>query len=368
MNINGIPYRTIWVKKNDPRIIQIIDQRFLPHRLVTEDLKTVDDVREAIKGMHVRGAPLIGVAAAFGIYLAVLKSSSDEDLKEAAARLKATRPTAVNLSWALEKQLKAISQCRLAEQKAKVALQTAQMIADEDIETCKNIGRHGLGIVKEICRKKKTNEINILTHCNAGWLACVDWGTATSSIYQAFNEGIRVHVWVNETRPRNQGASLTAWELAQHRVPHTVEVDNAAGHLMQRGMVDLVIVGSDRTTATGDVANKIGTYLMALAAKDNGIPFYVALPSTTVDWDLTDGIRQIPIEERNPNEVTHIRGLCDNEIKEVLLTPAKTKVVNYAFDVTPRNLVTGLITERGVSPASREGLLALFPEKAKAYV
>ncbi len=368
MNVNGIPYRTIWVKKDDARTVQVIDQRWLPHRFVVEDLKTLDDVVVAIKEMHVRGAPLIGVAAAFGICLAILKGSSDKDLKEAAAQLKATRPTAVNLSWALEKELDAIHQCHLTEQKAEVALQTAQMIADEDVETCKAIGKHGLNIIKEICKKKKANKINILTHCNAGWLACVDWGTATSPIYQAFNEGIEVHVWVDETRPRNQGASLTAWELAQHGVPHTVIADNSAGHLMQRGKVDLVIVGSDRTTVTGDVANKIGTYSVALAAKDNAVPFYVALPSTTIDWALTDGVKQIPIEERSPREVTHIRGLVEGEIKEVLLTPAQTPAINYAFDVTPRRLVTGLITERGVSPASREGLLALFPEKAKVHV
>ncbi len=368
MNVNSIPYRTIWVKKGDVQTIQVIDQRWLPHRFVVEDLRTVGDVVIAIKEMHVRGAPLIGVAAAFGIYLSVLKSSSDKDLKEAVAQLKASRPTAVNLSWALEKQLKIIGTGVSQEEKIKLAFETAQEMADEDVETCKNIGRHGLTIIREICRKKKTNKINILTHCNAGWLACVDWGTATSPIYQAFNEGIEVHVWVDETRPRNQGASLTAWELGQQGIPHTLIADNSSGHLMQRGMVDLVIVGSDRTTITGDVANKIGTYLVALAAKDNAVPFYVALPSTTIDWALTDGVKQIPIEERSPREVTHIRGLLEDEIKEVLLTPAQTPAVNYAFDVTPRRLVTGLITERGVSPASREGLLALFSEKAKAHV
>ena len=366
MKVNGVPYRSLWVKEDDPRTLQVIDQRWLPHQFVIEELKTLEEVAVAIREMHVRGAPLIGVAAAFGMYLSLLETTADRPvetiMEEAATKLKATRPTAVNLQSAIDRQLQAVKRVRSKEEGVRILFETAQRMAAEDIEICRKIGEHGFNIIQAI-QKKKSKTVNILTHCNAGWLACVDWGTATAPIYQAFNRGIDVHVWVSETRPRNQGASLTAWELGQHQIPHTVIVDSAAGHLMQCGRVDLVVVGTDRTTATGDVANKIGTYLKALAARDNGVPFYVALPSTSIDWTIHDGVSEISIEERNAEEVTHIQGLCDGEIKEVLLTPRQTQAANYAFDVTPNRLVTGLITERGVCTASREGLLKLFPEK-----
>ncbi len=366
MNVNGTPYRSLWVKKEDPRVIQIIDQRWLPHKFVVEDIRTVGEMAVAIREMHVRGAPLIGVAAAFGMYLAAAEISSDRSLgkgmEEAAARLKATRPTAVNLQAAVERQLHLVQQAASKEQTARTLFEAARLMAEEDVENCRKIGGHGVTMIEEISARKKSR-VDILTHCNAGWLACIDWGTATSPIYQAFNKGIDVHVWVTETRPRNQGASLTAWELGQHKVPHTVIVDNAAGHLLQRKMVDLVIVGTDRTTSTGDVANKIGTYLIALAARENGVPFYAAVPSTSIDWKMEDGISEITIERRGAEEVTHIQGACDGDIKRVRLTPEGTPAANYAFDVTPRRFVTGLITERGICPASKESLLRLFPER-----
>lgn len=370
MKTNQAIRRPIWIKPADDRTIQIIDQRYLPHRFVTEDLRTVDDVVRAIREMHVRGAPLIGVTAAFGLYLAALEAPANENLDEhldrAALALKDTRPTGVNLQWAVDRQLRAVQNGAGKKEKVRIALETARQIADEDIEICRKIGEHGLPIIEELSRKKKGEAVQILTHCNAGWLACVEWGTATSPIYQAHDRGVNVHVWVKETRPRNQGASLTAWELAQANVPHTVIVDNAAGHLMQRGMVDLVLVGTDRTLRSGDVANKIGTYLTALAAKDNDIPFYVALPSSSIDWDRQDGgVEEIPIEERSPDEVKYVQGFADGEMKTVLVTPKDVRAVNYAFDVTPRRLITGLITERGIAPASEEGLLSLFPEKRK---
>ena len=365
--MNQIPSRTIWVSKDEKSVIQIIDQRYLPHQLVIEDLRTVDEVARAIEEMHVRGAPLIGVTAAFGLYLAALETISDDSfdpyLERSAEVLKATRPTAMNLKWAIDRVLEAIGKGKSRDEKVRIAFETAQKMAEEDIETCRKIGEHGSAIIEELSRKKEGKPVQILTHCNAGWLACIEWGTATSPIYQTFNRGVQVHVWVNETRPRNQGASLTAWELHERGVPHTVITDNAAGHLMQKGMVDLVIVGTDRTTVTGDVCNKIGTYLMALAAKDNDIPFYVALPSSSIDWNLKDGLREIPIEERNPDEVKYLQGLSEGKMKKVLLTLPQTRALNYAFDVTPRKLITGLITERGVTAASEEGLLRLFPEK-----
>lgn len=365
--IKLIPSRTIWVSPNGKDTIQIIDQRYLPHQLVIEDLRTVGEVARAIQEMHVRGAPLIGIAAAFGLYLAAREISSDDsfdrDLEHSAEMLKATRPTAINLQWAIHRTLEAIRKGQSRDEKVLIAFETAQKLAEDDVEICRKIGEYGSAIIEEISRKKAGKPVRILTHCNAGWLACVEWGTATSSIYQAFDRGLQVHVWVNETRPRNQGASLTAWELAQRGVSHTLIADNAAGHLMQKKWVDLVMVGTDRTTATGDVCNKIGTYLMALAAKDNHIPFYVALPSSSIDWNLKEGLIEIPIEERNPDEVKYLQGLSDGKMKKVLLTLPQTPALNYAFDVTPRELVTGLITERGVSLASEEGLLRLFPEK-----
>lgn len=370
MNIDGKHYRTIWLKEDDPRVVQIIDQRHLPHEFVIEDLTTVDDVAQAIADMHVRGAGLIGATAGFGMYLAALHAprSSPEAFMVALARdgekLQATRPTAVNLEWAVKRQLAAVAaEGSDPDGRIQAALTTAQTIADEDAEFCRRIGQHGKSIISQISQRKGGEPVNILTHCNAGWLAFVDYGSATSPVYAAHDEGIAVHVWVDETRPRNQGARLTAWELGQHGVPHTVIADNVGGHLMQHGMVDVVIVGTDRTLYTGDVANKIGTYLKALAAKDNDIPFYVALPSSTFDWELREGVNDIPIEQRNATEVKTIQGLHAGKITTVLLTPADSPAANYAFDVTPSRLVTGLITERGICPASEEGVLGLYPEK-----
>ncbi|HEB75299.1 MAG TPA: S-methyl-5-thioribose-1-phosphate isomerase [Nitrospirae bacterium] len=366
MNVNGRHYRTIWIKEDDESVVRIIDQRRLPHEFIIEDLTTVDDTATAIKDMHVRGAGLIGATAGYGMYLAALEAaraaSFDSHMEEAAEKLLSTRPTAVNLSWAVKRQLDAVMRAGSPAERTAVALRTAVEIADEDAEFCRRIGEHGVRLIEEIAAAKNGRTVNILTHCNAGWLAFVDYGSATSPIYAAFDRGIDVHVWVDETRPRNQGASLTAWELGQHGVPHTVIPDNAGGHLMQHGLVDIVIVGTDRTTYTGDVANKTGTYLKALAAKDNGVPFYVALPSSTFDWEIRDGVRDIPIEERGPDEVMYIEGLCDGEIKRVLLTPRESRAANYAFDVTPARLITGLITERGICAPNEEAILGLYPE------
>ena len=367
MNINDKHFRTIWVKENNEKVIQIIDQRHLPHTFIIEDLKSVDDVALAIKEMHVRGAGLIGATAAYGVYLATLEAPKDnlfdKFIVEAGEKLKATRPTAVNLSWAVKKQLNNIKRGISVSEKISIAYKTAKEIANMDAEYCKRIGEHGVRLIEEISGKKKGKTVNILTHCNAGWLAFVDYGSALSPVYAAFDKGIDVHVWVDETRPRNQGARLTAWELGNHRVPHTIIPDNLGGHLMQHALVDLVIVGSDRTTCTGDVANKIGTYLKALAAKDNHVPFYVALPSSTIDWKIEDGIKEIPIEERGDDEVKYIEGLCEGEIKKVLLTPANSNATNYGFDVTPAKLITGLITERGICKPNKKSILKLFPEK-----
>jgi len=367
MNINGEHYRTIWVKKTDAKVIQIIDQRYLPHKFVIEDLKTVEEVVTSIKDMHVRGAGLIGATAGYGMYLAALEAtkepSFDGYLSLASEKLLASRPTAVNLSWAVEKQLVAIKQGATVKEKIDLAFKTAQDIADDDANCCQQIGQHGLKIIEAISHKKGGGTVNILTHCNAGWLAFVDYGSALSPVYAAFDMGIDIHVWVDETRPRNQGASLTAWELGQHQVPHTVIADNVGGHLMQHGLVDMVIVGSDRTTYTGDVANKIGTYLKALAAKDNGVPFYAALPSSSIDWEMEDGIKEIPIEERSAEEVKYISGLHEGEIKKVLLTPEKSPAMNFGFDTTPARLVTGIITERGICDANKTSILEMFPEK-----
>jgi len=365
MKVNGKKYRTIWVK--DSSTIQIIDQRNLPHQFVIEDITSVDKMVIAIKDMHVRGAGLIGAAAGYGIYLATLEAPKDSSFNDylirSAEKLKKTRPTAVNLGWAVQRQLKEISKGKSIDQKRSIALKTAGDIADEDSEYCRKIGQHGLELIKKVSERKNGAQVNILTHCNAGWLAFVDHGSATSPIYAAHDIGIDVHVWVDETRPRNQGARLTAWELAQHGVPHTIIADNVGGHLMQNKEVDLVIVGSDRTTYTGDVCNKIGTYLKALAAYDNKVPFYVALPSSTIDWEMKDGVKEIPIEKRHGDEVKYIQGLHNNKIKKVLLTPHNSKSVNYGFDVTPRRLVTGLITERGICKANEKSVLNLFPER-----
>ena len=363
MTVNNQPYRTIWLHPQKNTVFQIIDQRQLPYRFVIADITTSKEGAIAIKEMWVRGAPLIGATAGYSMYLAALEASQSNDfeayMKDASKMLLTTRPTAINLHWAIKRQQKAIEGIVDIEGKIKVALQTAQDICEEDVVISENIGNHGLELIEAISQKKGGGVVNILTHCNAGWLATVDWGTATAPIYKAHDKGIKVHVWVDETRPRNQGARITAWELGHHGVPHTVIVDNVGGHLMQHGIVDMCIVGTDRTTYTGDVANKIGTYLKALAAKDNGIPFYVALPSTTIDWEIKDGLT-IPIEERNASEVTHIQGLEDGQIKQVLLTPKASPAANYAFDVTPARLVTGLITERGICEASEAGIKGLF--------
>jgi methylthioribose-1-phosphate isomerase len=372
MNIQGKPYRTVWLKIGDPETVQIIDQRFLPFELVIEDLHTVADVARAIKEMHARGAGLIGALAGFGMYLAALQAArahhSPADFISAVEQdgeyLKSTRPTAVNLEWAVRRVLNNLRAADVdISTKIKLARHTALEIADEDADYCRRIGEHGVELIADISRRKNGAPVNILTHCNAGWLAFVDYGTATAPIYAAFEKNIPVHVWVDETRPRNQGARLTAWELGQHGVAHTVIADNTGGHLMQHGMVDLVITGADRVTYTGDAANKIGTYLKALAAKDNNIPFYVALPSSTFDWVMTDGVNQIPVEERNSDEVRFIEGWEGDAVHKVRLMPEDSPAANYAFDVTPSRLITGLITERGICAASDEGVLALYPEK-----
>ncbi len=367
MKVGGKAYRTIW-QREDGRTVEIIDQTRLPHEFVTVVLRTLDDAVHAIRSMQVRGAPLIGVAAAYGVCLALGVDESDESLNAAYAALLASRPTAINLRWALGTMRGALSGA-VGDDRVAVAYETAARIADDDVASCKAIGEHGAELFAELARDKKEQKgaepLNILTHCNAGWLATVDYGTALAPVYTAFDAGLPVHVWVDETRPRNQGASLTAWELGQHGVPHTVIADNAGGHLMQHGRVDVCITGSDRTTGSGDVCNKIGTYLKALAAQDNGVPFYVALPHSTIDWCLSDGIAEIPIEERDQREVTHISGLGeDGSVIEVQVTPQGSPAANVAFDVTPARLVTGLITERGVADASAEGLVALYPERA----
>lgn len=365
MKIQGKQYQTIWLKEGNPKIIQVIDQRKLPFQFEIFELQTVEDAFYAIKEMVVRGAPLIGVTAAYGIYLAILnfeEGDFEKHIGEKAEYLKSSRPTAVNLAFAVDEILEFVLSNKPDSELVQKVLQKATNLKEKEIEFSNKIGEFGLKIIEEIFQKKKQT-VNILTHCNAGWLACIDLGTATAPIYKAHQKGIPVHVWVDETRPRNQGARLTAFELGEERVPHTVIPDNTGGHLMQHGMVDLVIVGSDRTTATGDVANKIGTYLKALAAKDNNVPFYVALPSSTFDFELKDGINEIPIEQRDATEVSEIEGWTENGVQTVRLIPEKSKAANYGFDVTPARLVTGLITERGICKANRESILKLFPEK-----
>ncbi len=363
MKVGGAHTRTIW--PNGDGTVEIIDQTRLPHAFVTARLATMADAAHAIRAMLVRGAPLIGATAAYGLALAMERDPSDAALEQAAATLLATRPTAVNLRWALDDMTRTLRPLAPAD-RAAAAWARAAAICDEDVALCESIGTHGAALIRAAWDKAgRTRPVNVLTHCNAGWLATVDWGTALAPIYKAHDDGVPVHVWVDETRPRNQGASLTAWELLNHGVPHHVIVDNAGGHLMQRGEVDLCIVGTDRTTAAGDVANKIGTYLKALAAKDNGVPFYVALPGPTIDWTIEDG-RAIPIEERAATEVTRIAGRTDDgRIATVLVTPEGSPAANPAFDVTPARLVTALVTERGVCPATREGLAGLYPDFAK---
>jgi len=363
VKVNGVPYRTIWLA-DDGWAVEIIDQTRLPHAFVTARLETMEDAAHAIFDMLVRGAPLIGATAAYGICLAVNRDPSDASLWSAYQTLIHTRPTAVNLRWALDEMMATVGQLP-PERRAEVAYRRAAEICDEDAAICEAIGDHGLPLIEAAWEKKgRLGRVDVLTHCNAGWLATVDWGTALAPIYKAHDAGIPVHVWADETRPRNQGASLTAWELGSHGVPHTVIVDNAGGHLMQHGRVDLCITGTDRTTRTGDVCNKIGTYLKALAARDNGVPFYVALPGPTIDWTIADGVAEVPIEERDAAEVTRIAGRTDEGlVLPVTLTPEGSAAANYAFDVTPSRLVSGLITERGVCEASEAGLRGLYPEK-----
>ncbi|MBS3649889.1 S-methyl-5-thioribose-1-phosphate isomerase [Pseudaminobacter sp. 19-2017] len=363
MKVGEKHYRTIWLNE-DGRSVDIIDQRWLPHSFRIETVDTVDGIAIAIRDMWVRGAPLIGVTAAYGVALQMAEDPSDEALQAVWHRLHETRPTAINLRWALDEMARVLKPLT-PDQRAEAAYRRAAEIADEDVALNRSIGQHGLSVIRDIAALKQPGQpVNILTHCNAGWLATVDYGTATAPIYMAIEAGVPVHVFVDETRPRNQGAQLTAWEMVGHGVPHTLLVDNAGGHLMQHGEIDMVIVGTDRTTANGDVCNKIGTYLKALAAADNRVPFYVGLPSPTIDWTVSDGLKKIPIEERSGDEVSLVWGKTgDGEIAQVRISPDATPARNPAFDVTPARLVTGLITERGIAQPSREGLLVLFPER-----
>ena len=357
MKIEGKEYRTIWFEEKN-KVVKIIDQTKLPHQFIIKNLKTVKDAINAIKVMEVRGAPLIGATAAYGLALSILENNDQSFIKKSSEDLINSRPTAINLKWAVERMMKKLSGIN-SNEILNIALHEAKEICEEDIKFCKNIGINGLKIIEEIYNKKK-DTVNILTHCNAGWLATINWGTATSPIYHAHKKGIKVHIWVDETRPRNQGANLTSYELNEEEIPNTIIADNTGGILMQRGEVDMCIVGTDRTIATGDVANKIGTYLKALAAHDNNVPFYVALPSSTIDWDIKD-FKDIPIEERNSEELSHVEGLDENNnLKKVLIYPKKSKTMNLAFDVTPAKYVTGLITEKGICEASEQGLKKLF--------
>ena len=357
MKIEGKEYRTIWFDDKN-KIVKIIDQTKLPHQFIIKDLKTVKDAINAIKTMEVRGAPLIGATAAYGLVLAILKNNDQSFLKKSSEDLINSRPTAINLKWAIDRMMKKLSGIN-SNEILNLAINEAKLICEEDVKFCENIGLNGLNIIEEIYNKKK-DTVNILTHCNAGWLATINWGTATSPIYHAHKKGIKVHVWVDETRPRNQGANLTSYEFNEEGVPNTIIADNTGGILMQRGEVDMCIVGTDRTLSTGDVANKIGTYLKALAANDNNVPFYVALPSSTIDWNIKD-FKDIPIEERNSEELSHVEGLDENnKVKKVLIYPKKSKALNLAFDITPAKYITGLITEKGVCEASEQGLKKLF--------
>jgi methylthioribose-1-phosphate isomerase len=366
MKVDGKNMRPIWFNR-DTRTVQVIDQRFLPHQMIIKDLPTVDAVIHAIKEMVVRGAPLIGATGAFGVYVALKENNSrpEDDLwlTSLCDRLRNARPTATNLCWGVNRVQAAVTNAGDRDARIRAALDQALAVAEEEAVNCRKIGEYGLELIRDIAVQKKGQPVNILTHCNAGWLACIEYGTATAPVYAAFDAGIDVHVWVDETRPLNQGARLTAWELGKHGIAHTVITDNAGGHLMQHNLVDMVIVGTDRTTRAGDVANKIGTYLKALAAKDNNIPFYVALPSSTFDWSITDGIADIPIEERDQDEIRYIQGWCKGKITQVLVPPLKSPTANHAFDVTPARLVTGFITERGMCDASEKGIKALFSDK-----
>ena len=366
MNVNGKRYRTIWIHPQNDNIVQIIDQRKLPFQFVIENLVDLRSAVHAISEMLVRGAGLIGATAGYAMYLAALNANGKnfkQELSKAGELLKKSRPTAVNLQWAVDRQLKALAKCETHKECINISLKIANEITDEDANMCKRIGTHGYNLLEKISKKKNGETVNILTHCNAGWLAFVDFGSATSPIYQAHDAGINVHVWVDETRPRNQGARLTAWELLEHGVPHTIIPDNAGGHLMQHGLVDVVITGADRVTNAGDAANKIGTYLKALAARDNNVPFYVALPSSTFDWSISDGINEIPIEQRDGKEVMYMSGIKDEIEQDFRIIPQGCNVANYGFDVTPARLITGLITEKGICGASTDGIKTLFSEK-----
>jgi len=367
MRIGNQHYQTIWIDESDPSVVKVIDQQRLPFFLEIKELRSVEDVYNAIDCMTVRGAPLIGAAAAFGIYLAALEitpaTNPSSHLHNAAKYLISCRPTAVNLSWAVNFVMEKLGPSFLPEELTERTLKAALEICEMEKENCRQIGLHGVSLIENINEKKKGEPVNILTHCNAGWLACIDYGTATAPIYLAHDKGIKVHVWVDETRPRNQGARLTAYELGQHGVPYTIIPDNSGGHLMQHKRVDIVIVGSDRTTRTGDSANKTGTYLKALAAHDNNIPFYSAVPSTSIDFSIADGITEIVIEERDPEEVTRIEGLLHGRIEQVRLCPEDAKAANYGFDITPAKLITGIITEKGICSATEEGLKEMFPDK-----
>jgi methylthioribose-1-phosphate isomerase len=368
MKVDGKDIRTIWLDK-DESIVKIIDQRKLPHEFVIVDLKTVDDAFEAIKDMYVRGAPLIGATGAYGMYLATLNSPleqiDDEYLIKEGNRLKSARPTAVNLGWGVDKVIAAILNVPDPARKISLAKETAGAITEQEVANCRKIGEHGLSLIEQLSSSKGGQPVNVLTHCNAGWLACIEHGTATAPIYAAFDHGIDIHVWVDETRPLNQGTRLTAWELGKHGVKHTIIADNAGGYLMQHGMVDMVIVGTDRTAVSGDVANKIGTYLKALAAWDNKVPFYVALPSSTFDWKIKDGVHDIPIEQRDPAEIKYVYGLDQDRTTSVLICPPTSPAANFAFDVTPAKYVTGFITERGICKATEEDIRSLFPEESE---
>ena len=364
MRIGGKNYQSIWLDESDPSIVRIIDQQKLPFLFETKELRSVEDVYNAIENMTIRGAPSIGAAGAFGLYLATFEINSLTNIREhlmnAAHYLISCRPTAVNLSWAVNHALEKIMYQNSIENLSAKALSAALEICEIEKENCRQIGLHGLKLIEEISRKKNGAPVNVLTHCNAGWLACIDYGTATAPVFLAHDNGIPVHVWVDETRPRNQGSKLTAWELKQHGVPHTLIVDNTGGHLMQHKKVDIVITGSDRTTRTGDVANKIGTYLKALAAFDNNVPFYCALPSTTIDFSISSGLEEIPVEERSPEEITSIEGFADGKIQSVRICPEDTQASNYGFDVTPARLITGLITEKGICKANEESIAEMF--------
>ena len=366
MKVDGKDLRTIWLDKHE-KSVKIIDQRKLPHELAMVELKTVDDAIKAIKNMYVRGAPLIGVTGAYAVYLATLNAPNgdidSEYLLHESRRIKSARPTAVNLAWAVERVLSEILVISEPTKKIEAAKNISSAITEMEVENCRKIGEYGLSLIEQISHQKQGKAVNVLTHCNAGWLACIEYGTATAPVYAAFDKGIDVHVWVDETRPLNQGTRLTAWELGKHGVNHTIITDNAGGHLMQHALVDIIIVGTDRTTATGDVANKIGTYLKALAARDNNVPFYVALPSSTIDWEVKNGLKNIPIEQRDADEIKYVHGLDQDGLTSVLICPQTSQAANFAFDVTPAKLVTGFITERGICRATEKDIRRLFPDK-----